>query len=266
MGQDGDAPRLVGQAGHVGRVEPGLGHVAGAPVGQPPVEGVVDVLGRARLHQGPGEVGPADTPLVARLGQDVLVGHPRPQLDETGGQLSVAHRPVPAELDELVLERALPRARRSTRARAPIPRSGARPAAGPACGTTPRTPARAAPRARPPPRPASSSPARLSWSVSASAEQPASAASSTTRPGDSEPSDTVEWVWRSITRAEATGGAQVRRPAGPARSSLRAGPDAEGTVATVWEGRLVDAARGCAGGTGTPLNVRRSEGNAMRAQ
>ena len=35
--------------------------------------------------------------------------------------------------------------------------------------------------------------------------QPASAASSGIRSGGSLPSETVEWVWRSITQAEATG-------------------------------------------------------------
>ena len=50
----------------------------------------------------------ADAGLVAGLGDHVLEGHPRPQLHETGCELSVAHGPIPTELDELALERAFP--------------------------------------------------------------------------------------------------------------------------------------------------------------
>ena len=61
-----------------------------------------------------------------------------------------------------------------------------------------------------PRRPAASAarliPAKLSWSVNATAEHPAAAANSQILPGASEPSETVEWVWRSITGPEITGG------------------------------------------------------------
>ena len=55
-------------------------------------------------------------------------------------------------------------------------------------------------RSRALPRPASES-----WSVRATALQPAAAASSGIRSGGSVPSETVEWVCRSIMPAEATG-------------------------------------------------------------
>ena len=57
---------------------------------------------------------------------------------------------------------------------------------------------------RPVPRPGPT-PASESWSVRATALHPAAAASSTIRSGGSLPSETVEWVCRSITAADATG-------------------------------------------------------------
>src|SRR5947209_3180078 len=54
-------------------------------------------------------------------------------------------------------------------------------------------------------RAAASTPSRRSWSVSATAVHPAAAASSGMRSGGSEPSETVEWVCRSITHAEPRG-------------------------------------------------------------
>ncbi len=46
---------------------------------------------------------------------------------------------------------------------------------------------------------ASASPSTVSWSVSATAESPALPASAMRAEGDSDPSDAVECVWRSIT-------------------------------------------------------------------
>jgi hypothetical protein len=46
---------------------------------------------------------------------------------------------------------------------------------------------------------ASGQPDVVSWSVMASVVMPASAATSTSRAGESVPSDAVECVWRSIT-------------------------------------------------------------------
>ena len=54
-------------------------------------------------------------------------------------------------------------------------------------------------------------PASESWSVRATAPQPASTASSGIRSGGSLPSDTLEWVCRSIIPGEATGGATGSR-------------------------------------------------------
>ena len=67
----------------------------------------------------------------------------------------------------------------------------------------------------PPPRAtpwAGATPATVSWSVSAMAESPRSAASSTRASGLSVPSDAVEWVWRSIMSMVRLGGAGVIRP------------------------------------------------------
>ena len=253
MGQHGHAPRLVRQTGDVGGFEAALGHIGGTPVGQPTVEGVVDVLSGARLHQRPGEMGPSHAPLVARLGQDVLVGHPRPQLPQTGCQLFIAHRPVPSELDELVLERPFPRlhevhedvhrpldAGRTQRrgrlaARHLAPRHQPHPEVGrhPACLVEPVQAVVVGERQR--------RAARLGGQL-----------------------DDAAWGFRAVGH----GGVRVqvdhraRLPAAP----ICPEPGVRRTVAAVWEGRLVNAARGCAGGTGSPLNVRRSEGNAMRAR
>ena len=61
-------------------------------------------------------------------------------------------------------------------------------------------------------------PASESWSVRATALHPASAASSGIRSGASLPSDTLEWVWRSIIPGEAIGGAG-RLPGAPIGAS-----------------------------------------------
>src|SRR5688500_1789245 len=62
-------------------------------------------------------------------------------------------------------------------------------------------------------------PSRRSWAVRATAERPASAASAGIRSGASEPSETVEWVWRSITekpRRHGSLGYVPDLPGGPA--------------------------------------------------
>ena len=61
---------------------------------------------------------------------------------------------------------------------------------------------------------ASAQPAVVSWSVSASTVTPAPAAVATSSVGVSVPSETVEWVWRSIT-AHAEDQPQRRRPRAP---------------------------------------------------
>ena len=200
MGEDGHTARRVGQPGHVGRVDAGLGHISGATVGEVAVEGVVDVLGRTRLHQGPGEVGPAHARLVARLGQDVLVGHARPQLSETDGQLPVAQRPVPAQGDELVLQgpgpgldevhehvhrpgdAGRPRGRRRLAARHLAPRHQPHP----------ELPGDVARLGQPGQAVVVGERHRRATRLGRQLDDP---------PGDSEPSDTVEWLCRSITGA-----------------------------------------------------------------
>ncbi len=79
-------------------------------------------------------------------------------------------------------------------------------------------------------------PANESWSVRARALHPASAASSTTCPGESLPSETVEWVCRSITPVDATGSAgpeTVRQRPGRSNRTAR-GP---GLLRTPWSTR-----------------------------
>jgi GT2 family glycosyltransferase len=73
-----------------------------------------------------------------------------------------------------------------------------------------------------------SNPSIRSWSVSATALQPLAAASSGMRSGGSDPSDAVEWVWRSITgrREYWCLGSPPRRSANVRAVTMAAVPDA----------------------------------------
>ena len=184
----------------------------GPAVGQVAVEGVVDGVGRPHRHQAAAKWGRPDTRLAPGLGHHHLVGDGNAQRDQPFGQGDVAS-------------------------------AGGQPAAGPAppragCRRPRRSrPARASPRPQrlagdlapgdegdaqlfgPPP--GGPTPASESWSVRATALQPASAASSGIRAGGSLPSETSEWVWRSIIPGRYRG---YRAAVGAPRAPRAAGP------------------------------------------
>ena len=109
VGEHGHAARSGGQTGHLVRRQAGLGHIGGASVGQPAVEGVVDVGRRPGLHEGPGEMGPAQSGLASGLGHHGVVVDGHPELVQAGPEPEVALGPVPAQLHQLVLDGPLAR-------------------------------------------------------------------------------------------------------------------------------------------------------------
>ena len=250
-------PPRRGPAGRRRAVDAGLGDVARAAVGEPAVEGVVDVLAPLRPSPGPGRSGAVRCPPRLR---------PRPRRPRRSTPIpssarrtagSGCARPGPPAAPRARPAEGPPRARRSRRARAQTPRSGARPTVGRACDTRPRTRARAGPQvARRPSRLRPARPGcrgRLAPQPSSPPRPPARGSS----PADPSRRRPVEWVCRSITTAGYRRSRRLPRPAGRRLEGSRSGNPRRG-------GEVGSSARR-EGAPGERGWIRRSEGSDMRA-
>ncbi len=217
MGDHGHPARAVDQVDTATDVDRVPGHVRRTTVGQEPVERLLAVHDVTGGHQRVGDVRATDRRAGSDEGQHLLLRHrhararpacPAPVAADRSARPGPAPSPRPAPG---------PRGRRRTPAGA---RSGA-----PGSRTAP---ARAPPRRRSAPPPPSPRAARRTCRGRSAPppSSPAAAALATSSAGVSVPSETTEWVWRSILMPHTyhAGALSSAAAAGPARPATRPRP------------------------------------------